>query len=130
MNTKVKEKTATVKSKNIDNTVAKPVEHDLATHIKKTQLTKIVLDDKDIVKAYNGPVRFYVNVPLDISYYVASGMAGQEDDLTKKMTIMILAAQDIMLDSEGNQIFGHGLAADSTLVMAAVGHIAKLMGNE
>jgi len=89
----------------------------------KPQLTKITLDDADIVSTYGEPLDFYTwdRQPMELFLKVASG---DKTDLSQMVNVL----KDMVLDSEGNPVIADGYVLPSKVLMATFTKLVETLG--
>jgi hypothetical protein len=89
----------------------------------KPQLTKFLLDDKDIVKEFGEPLEFYSydRQPLDVFMRLAN--ANQQD-----MGQMIDIVRTLILDEDGKQIITGDAMLPSKVLIACIAKIVDTLG--
>lgn len=89
----------------------------------KPQLTKFLLDDKDIVKEFGEPLEFYSydRQPLDVFMRLAN--ANQQD-----MGQMIDIVRTLILDEDGKQIITGDAMLPSKVLIACIAKIVETLG--
>ena len=89
----------------------------------KPQLTKFLLDDKDIVKEFGEPLEFYSydRQPLDVFMRLAN--ANQQD-----MGQMIDIVRTLILDEDGKKIITGDAMLPSKVLIACIAKIVDTLG--
>jgi hypothetical protein len=91
----------------------------------KPQLTKIVLEDEDIIKEYNEPLEFYVYDKQPLAEFVKFSVTSQED---QNYAEMIDFCSDMILDENGHKIMTDGELLPNSILVKCVNEVVKQLG--
>ena len=91
----------------------------------KPQLTKIVLDDKDIIKEYKEPLEFYVYDKQPLAEFVKFSVTSQEDENYGEM---IDFCSSMILDEKGDKIMSDGELLPNSILVKCVNEVVKQLG--
>lgn len=89
----------------------------------KPQLTKLTIDDEDIVSQFGEPLDFYTwdRQPMDVFLNIARG--GKED-----MGAVIEVMKDLIMDEAGSPIMKDGMVLPGPVLIACVNKIVVALG--
>lgn len=95
----------------------------LAQLAAKPQLTKLTLEDKEIVELYGEPVEFYTwdRQPLDVFMKLANAQ-------NKDMGSMIEIVKGLILDENGKEIITAENMIPSPVLVRVIGKIVETLG--
>lgn len=97
---------------------------DLRTLAKKPNLTKVIIDDEDILKEYNEPIIFYMYDHIDIiTYFEFYRSQSQNDSNTFNKVI-----QKIILDENGQNLLNEGEVLPVDITLSILGKINEVLG--
>lgn len=96
----------------------------LSAIASKPKLVSLLLDDKETVKEFGGPLEFYTwdRQPLDVFMQLASA------DQTNREQ-MIRLVMPLLLDEEGNRIIQGEVTLKNKHLIASISKIVELLGN-
>ena len=89
----------------------------------KPQLTKLTIDNPDIVETYGEELEFYVWDRLDMATYTKLAGIDQSD-----VTVMYAALRDMILDAEGKPVMTDELVLPMDVMTAAVEKVVARLG--
>ncbi len=89
----------------------------------KPQLTKLTIDNPDIVETYGEELEFYVWDRLDMATYTR--LAGMDNS---NVTDMYTALRDMILDSEGKPVMTDEQVLPMDVMTAAVEKVVASLG--
>lgn len=98
---------------------------ELSTLAKEPQLTKIILDDEQLVSQYGEPMEFWIYDRVDMGVFMKlANLEGQTEigDIVKLM-------KDLILDKEGNKILADGRVLPNDVMIKAVEKTVVALGN-
>lgn len=90
---------------------------------KKPQLTKVTLDDEDIVAEYGEPLDFYTwdRQPMDTFLKIASNDS-------KDFSVIANAMKTMVLDEDGNEVMRDGMVLPPKVLVAVFTKIVGQLG--
>lgn len=91
----------------------------------KPQLTKIVLDDDEIVEKYSEPLEFYVYDKQPLAEFVKFSVTSQEDE---NYAEMIDFCSGMILDEEGEKVMTDGQLLPNSILVKCVNEVVKQLG--
>jgi hypothetical protein len=95
----------------------------LSDLIVKPALTKMILDDEDIVKKYKEPLEFYLMQPMSIDLYL-------QLQTSKDMANTINILKEVVLDEAGAKVITEGnTIKDLVVLLKMTTKILNEMGN-
>ena len=89
----------------------------------KPQLTKLTIDNPDIVETYGEELEFYVWDRLDMATYTKLAGIDQSD-----VTVMYTALRDMILDADGKPVMTDELVLPMDVMTAAVEKVVARLG--
>ena len=89
----------------------------------KPQLTKLTIDNPDIVETYGEELEFYVWDRLDMATYTKLAGIDQSD-----VTVMYAALRDMILDADGKPVMTDELVLPMDVMTAAVEKVVARLG--
>ncbi len=89
----------------------------------KPQLTKITINDSDIVEAYGDELDFYVQDRLPIDTYTKLASVKQDDP-----SEMYKVIQELILDEHGHPVMSDGNILPMDVMNAAVLKVTESLG--
>jgi hypothetical protein len=90
----------------------------------KPQLIEIVLDDADIIKAYDEPITFYTYDILSLSTYFEFYNARSTSEFKSLEKIL----RTLILDDKGSPVIGEGQDLPFDIAVAAMTKLGENMG--
>lgn len=89
----------------------------------KPQLTKISIDDEEVVAQYGEPLEFYTwdRQPMDTFLKIAKT---SRDDTSE----LINAVKDLIMDAEGKPVMSDGFALPGHILVKAINKIVESLG--
>lgn len=89
----------------------------------KPQLTKLTIDDPDIIEQYGEALEFYVWDRLDMTTYTRLAGIDQAD-----VSDMYVALRDMILNDQGKPVMTDELVLPMDVMTAAVEKVVKSLG--
>jgi hypothetical protein len=91
--------------------------------VSKPQLTKVVLDDEEIVKEYGEPIEFYTwdRQPLDVFLRLANSSSVDVGN-------MIGIVKTLILDEKGVEIINNEQMLPAPVLIKAIAKIVESLG--
>lgn len=89
----------------------------------KPQLSKIVLDDEEVIAEYNEPIEFYVYDRQPLENYIK--MANIKQDSLEEM---ITAVKSMILDEDGKTILREEMTLPNKILTKVVMKVVENMG--
>ncbi|MCP4830938.1 MAG: hypothetical protein GY886_01845 [Gammaproteobacteria bacterium] len=89
----------------------------------KPQLTKLTIDNPDIVETYGEELEFYVWDRLDMATYTRLAGIDQSD-----VTVMYTALRDMILDDSGKPVMTDEMVLPMDVMTAAVEKVVSRLG--
>ena len=87
------------------------------------QLTKVTIDEQDLVQKYGDELEFYVHDRFDMDTFTKMASVDQEDP-TKLYNIV----KDLILDENGDPVMHDDKVLPMDLMMAAVTKVTESLG--
>ena len=90
---------------------------------KKPQLTKITMDDEDIVKEFGEPLEFWTwdRQPMDVFLKLSSVDAGNQSSI-------ISSVRELVMDEEGKQILAGDDVLPTWILMRVMTRVVESLG--
>lgn len=90
---------------------------------KKPQLTKITLDDEEIVKEFGEPLEFYTwdRQPMDVFLRLSAVDPGNQ-------TAIVSSVRDLVMDEEGNKILSGDEVLPTWVLMRVMTKVIESLG--
>ena len=92
----------------------------------KPQLTKITIEDENIVEKYGEAIEYWIYDRTDMDTFMKLASLEGKSSLDKIVTVM----QDLILDEEGNKILDDGKVLPTDVMIKAVEETIKNLGNQ
>jgi hypothetical protein len=96
---------------------------DITKLVAKPELTKVVLDDEEIIAEYNEPLEFYTwdRQPIDV-FLNLSGSIGIDQQAT------VDTLKTLILDSNGNRVMTEDFVLPIKVMVKAMAKVMELLG--
>jgi hypothetical protein len=89
----------------------------------KPQLTKIVLDDKDVIKEFGEPLEFYTWDRQPLTTFTKLAAVAQSDN-----SAMIDIVRTLILDENGKEILSADTMLPSGILLKVIAKIVEQLG--
>ena len=95
----------------------------LAELAAEPKLTKIILEDEEIVEKYGEPLEFWIWDRQPIDKYLQMARTNEDN-----MDQMVVAVNEMILNEEGTPIVSEGKMLPSTVLMEAFTKVIEALG--
>lgn len=91
--------------------------------VSKPQLTKIILDNAEIVEKYGDELEFYIYDRQPLDQFIKMATASQSDQAT-----LFKMVNDLVLDESGNQVVSDGNVLPNDVMLAVIAAVVDRLG--